>query len=547
MRPEKTSCVVLLATLFWPLGALAQTTAGDPRSLDERLTYFQIPEIIARAPGERTDRLNDLADVLGTHTFAFVYYALPPGAVGDSFKEFLQSAERTRVDRQIGSSLEGGSTSTVSRTGLAPLFAFALESGAVTQTVDQNVATVRANADGLIRFLSNREVIPGCAQNDPACDAPGPLKNLELSASLNVSGSGTNTLGGTTPGTNNSVDFAALINQRQFASATARYAVMNNRDPRSNAYRMKWLAWFQTNQAALSSAGADLVAYVAAVLKKVQTTDENDRTVVDINPANTYARWLADTRARLQSAPPTAADWQNVLHRQLTLLVDKMRALDPDFGARLADLSQAYVRYLALRRDLVSTLVTDPGLTLEYTFAEPAVQPKLHTVKVAYAFSPQGATGEPNPGTMTFNAALDYFQDPQPTGAQQNTSRWKDAQASVQFDRPLGPADSSARLSIGAFYQYQIHPGIITIPSGATTLPGASVPLPSIGSRLLAPPGSIYSAQAVLTIRLAGSGIEIPIGISWSNRTDLVSGNEVRGHIGLTFDSTPLLLMPSSK
>jgi hypothetical protein len=534
--------------LFWPVGVLAQTTPGDPRSLDERLTYFQIPEIIARPPAERTDRLNDLADVLGTHTFAFVYYALPAGAVSDSYKEFLQSAERTRVDRQIGSSAAGGgSTSIVSRTGLAPLFGFSLESGAVTQTVDQDVATVRANADGLIRFLSNQDVIPGCAQDDAACDAPGPLKNLELSASFNVSGAGTNSLSGTTPGTNNSVDFAALINQHQFASATARYAVMNNRDPRSNAYRMKWMAWFQANQAALASGGADLVGYVAAVLKKVQTTDENNRTVADTDPANIYARWLADTRARLQSAPPTAADWQNVLHQQLTLLVDKMRALDPDFGARLADLSAAYMRYLALRRDLASTLVTDPGLTLEYTFAEPAVQPRLHTVRVAYAFSPQGAPGQPNPGTMTFNAALDYFQDPQPTGAQQNTSRWKDAQASVQFDRPLGSADSSARLSFGAFYQYQIHPGIITIPSGATTPPGASIPLPSIGSRLLAPAGSIYAAQAVLTIRLAGSGVAIPIGISWSNRTELVPGNEVRGNIGLTFDSTPLLLMPGSK
>src|SRR5262249_37765981 len=117
----------------------------------------------------------------------------------------------------------------------------------------------------------------------------------------------------------------------------------------------------------------------------------------------------------------------------------------------------------------------------------------------------------------------------------------------LQFDRPLGPADSGAQLSVGAYYQYQIHSGIIMIPSDATTLPGTNIALPPTGTPILAQRGSIFVAQAVMTLRLSTSGLKVPIGISWSNRTELLPGNEVRGHIGFTFDSTPLSLLTGSK
>src|SRR5207249_5256249 len=91
----------------------------------------------------------------------------------------------------------GGSTSTVSKTGLVELLGFAWESGAVSPAIAQNVVTLRANADGLVRFASNQEIFPACGPSDPDCAAPGPLKDLELSASFNVSDAGTKTFNGT--------------------------------------------------------------------------------------------------------------------------------------------------------------------------------------------------------------------------------------------------------------------------------------------------------------------------------------------------------------
>jgi hypothetical protein len=54
-------------------------------------------------------------------------------------------------------------------------------------------------------------------------------------------------------------------------------------------------------------------------------------------------------------------------------------------------------------------------------------------------------------------------------------------------------------------------------------------------------------ADATVTVRTARNGVKIPVGFSWSNRTDLAKGSEFRGHIGLSFDSVPLLLLPRLK
>ncbi len=531
-RQFEIGCALCLCLLAYRAKPAAAEPQKDPRSIQERLFYFDIAGARLRNSPEK------LADVLGNEIWALVYYALPPSAVSDSFKQFLQTAEKTRVDKQVGSSATaGGSTSTVSKTGLVELLGFALESGAVSPTIEQNVVTLRANADGLVRFASNQEIFPACGPSDPDCAAPGPLKDLELSAAFNVSDAGTKTFKGTAPTTGGSVDFSAVLQRRPFGSATVRYAVDNNRDLRSKKYRENWLKWFQSNRSQLAAAGRDLLGFVNSVLLRVQ-----QQVAVGGN-LDVYTQWFQETQQALKQSR-SDQDVQETLQRRLDVLLEKMQSLDPEFDNRLQDLANAYFRYFALRRGLASTLITDPAWTLEYTYSQPMLQPNLHTVKVAYAFSPRGTPGAANPGTISFNAGLDFYRESQPAGTSLNTSRWKDAQAAVQFDRPLGPADSPAQLSLGAYYQYQIHPGILTIPSGATALPGTNSTLPPNGSQLLTQRGSIFAAQAILTVRIPASGLKVPVGISWSNRTELVKGNDVRGHVGFTFDSSPLFLLP---
>jgi hypothetical protein len=75
----------------------------------------------------------------------------------------------------------------------------------------------------------------------------------------------------------------------------------------------------------------------------------------------------------------------------------------------------------------------------------------------------------------------------------------------VQFDRPLGGSGAPATLSIGGGFQHDVATGFASV-----------------------------------TLHLPNSGVKVPIGISWSNRTELVTGTAIRGHIGFHFDTHTL-------
>ena len=101
-------------------------------------------------------------------------------------------------------------------------------------------------------------------------------------------------------------------------------------------------------------------------------------------------------------------------------------------------------------------------------------------------------------------------------------------------------ANGAVALTLGGYFQYQMSPALILIPPG-TTAPGG-VPLPGNATMLLAPKGTIAVAHASITLQIPNSGIRLPIGISWSNRTELVTGSEIRGHIGFSFDTHSVIL-----
>jgi len=53
--------------------------------------------------------------------------------------------------------------------------------------------------------------------------------------------------------------------------------------------------------------------------------------------------------------------------------------------------------------------------------------------------------------------------------------------------------------------------------------------------------GNLALFQATLTIPIKNTGVKIPLSLSWSNRTDLIRQNDVRGNIGLSFDLDTLI------
>ena len=542
--------------------ALALADSSDTRTNDQKLGGFDVARIgtLNHNTDDDKDRIADLL-VPDQNAMAFLFYALPPKTVSGAFKDFLKTIEAARVDQQLGANPSvGAASSTVAKAGVTSLVAFALESGAITQSIDQNVATLHANGDGLFRFLSNQEVIPSCISGE--CQASW-ARNLDLSASFNVNGSTTKTLTGQTAGTNMPVDVSALFDQHQFSSATVQYALQNQRDLRSKAYRDSFAKWFKQNKAQLHDAGRVLIRAVGDLLGPIEAPDNAPGAPL----SSPYSRWrvkMRDTVAAAAASDP--AKLADTIAAQLDDLIARMRQKDPLFDSKLQAAFQAYVSYFSTRDQLGRNMITTPQYMVQATYSEPRNQPKLFNAKFSYSRSPgskdpsecgngPSSTGavKPaaaadaqscgNPGTFTVNFGIDLYQKEQPTGVATNTSRFRDAQFALQFDRPLGPGTSPAQLSLGFYYQYQRNPGIFVIPTGATAIPGSGIPLTAAGTTVLTDTkGSLYVGQAVVTVQIPAAGLKIPIGISYSNHTDLLPGNEVRGHIGFTFNSEGPLL-----
>jgi len=543
MRPNQRVASVVAALVLASASQLAaQAPQPDPRTLNERLKYFQpqIEKVVATA-GADDVAIGALADVINVNMEAFAFYAMPPTVMRNSLKEFLLTAARTRVDEQLGAAPSGGGSSGVlSRTGLSSLFGFSLDSGAVTQTIDQNMATLRANVGGLARFLSNQDVFEGCDQSDFSCKTQRELNRAEFSASFNVGDPGSVSLKGATPGSTDQTGFLSSIGRKQFRSATFRIGILNGRDLGSTAYRQKWLAWLDQNRPKLAEAGQELLVPVNDVAELLKTK-RVDKQTVDGTHFGEYFLWREETRIKLKAAHGNDAMTREFLDAQLEDLLTRARKLDPDFDRKLQNVQAGYIHYAAISRDLASSIVTAPALTLEITYAEPALQPRTATINMAYAWS-LAPRRQVNPGTITAQFGATMFTSSQDVGAGAS-ARTRDVHLAVQFARPLGPANSAAQFSLGIYAQHQVAAGIINIPGDATTLPGTSIPLPPGSARLLTEKGTTCAVQALLTIRMLG-GVKVPIGVSWANRTDLVSGRDVRANIGFSLDTSQLLLFP---
>lgn len=530
MQPNTSSASHLTClTLLVAAPLFSQSAPVDP------LAAFNIKAKVDKADYD----LKKLANVLDDFPAEFLSYLRSPelGAFSATFKPMLQAVENGRVDEQGGASAAaGGVASAAEKAGLTGLLTAAMESGAMAQTLDQNLLTVRGNGEGLSRFLSGQDVLPVCtdARHDTSCD-PSPLNNLELTASFDVSKSNTQNVDGQNPLNGASLSAVLTSGKRQFSSATARYSIINSRDLRSAKYRTAWLDWYKANSAALARVGGDLLTALFDVSGPViKTTSPGD------SQKSVYKVWMEGAeKALTEVSPRTEAKVSAVFAHQLDLLVAEMRKLDPALDNKAVSARNAYSRYFANTRAGIA-LGNQPMLTVEASYSEPSLQPKLITSKFVFAWSPK-SKGTANSGTVTINGGISTYTKAQPKDTKGNTTVWRDAQFALQFDRPFGGANAPATLSFGTYIQYQMSPGLINIPSG-TVAPFTNIPLPGNATQLLAKQGTVAVAHASLTLQIPNSGIKVPIGISWSNRTELLTGSEIRGHIGFTFDTHSLLL-----
>lgn len=480
--------------------------------------------------------------------------------------QFMQTLDDSRTDKQVvAGSAAGGTGDAVAMPGLPGLIAYAVSTGVVTQTVNQNVVTLSANGEGLYRFIAGQN--PACsgtarqtddlnvAQIRDSCTAPTWANNLAISAAFNV-GTSSKTVTGQSAATGTMQSALASVNGKDFSSASARYAITNTRSPKSPESLTKFES--KVNPATYSrftGPGAQLLAYMSKLLRseisKEELADFHDEVpgfqIEDVrNPTiSVLDAWRALIGA-VGKGPQTAMEsGESPEVKSLRLGFELLARKDPSFEENFAQLSDAYIRFLA--RDAVTTAdqVYAPMLTADYTFSRPPLEPDLHTFTFVGAFSP-GAKNSTSPGTLTANLGVSMYAKSQPTDVKGNTGILRNAQAAVQFDRIWKASQTPVQVSLGGYIQYQVNPGIISVPSGST-IPGTSITVPGDAMTLLGPKGLIAVAESKITLHVPYIIAPIPLGFSYSNRTDLLKGSEVRAHIAFSFDTFSLATLAAGK
>ena len=99
-----------------------------------------------------------------------------------------------------------------------------------------------------------------------------------------------------------------------------------------------------------------------------------------------YEKWEVDTIAMLK---PVASpeEFSQVLAQQLDLLIDKMKAADPEFETRIITLRRAFMNYATVRDDLLRQIHSHRA-SFEYTNQHPLNQPNSSNFRFIYSHQP---------------------------------------------------------------------------------------------------------------------------------------------------------------
>jgi hypothetical protein len=433
----------------------------------------------------------------------------------------LQTANQLRTDQQLGAnSASSGTTSLVTKAGSAALLGMALDTGALTRSVNGATATVSANSDELYRVISGTH--PDCVINCKESGFESHFLNwLNLSASFALAQSSsttTSTSGQASGTTSTSVSSVAIpTGAGKLSAFTAKFQLINKYDPRSSAFLGNWSNQVTTLAPTAISAEGDAAALYAEMM--------NDAAFASMagapDDANLYAKAGADATGK-SLVDQFETGWNAAMSTVLK---------DPKLSADVSKLTQDQEAFRTAWLNSI-TAVAGQLLSVQYSFNKPLNQPQTHDVTIIYGHNFGAA------GSLTFNGAASLYNGALPAGASYGRVHY--GQVSGEYDRNLNNPQNSfqTQLSLAGYWQYQPQPSVLNIPAG-TVAPGTTIPLPNGTQEFVGTAGSLWVTQGSLTIKGPG-GVNIPLGVSWSNKTDLLQGSKVGGQVGISYNFSSL-------
>ncbi len=434
----------------------------------------------------------------------------------------LQTADQQRPDQQLGAnSNASGTASLVSKAGSAELLSLALDSGAVTQSVNGTTSTLSTNADQIFRLITKSDV--DCIVN---CKSLGWFENKVLNPitvlgtlSLSQESSATTATSGQASGTTPTQVSQVSIptGAGKLSGITARYELLNKFDPRTQQFKVAWAKQMPSLASQVKAIGTDTDAVTTALLahESFKSADSSE-----------YLDNLRQAAAADPSGQQLVAAFESFWNHFVTAEITDDSKLSAAVSRVMQDRGLYRQAWLKALQSAVGNL-----LTFEYDYNRPVNQPETNDFKLIYAYNFQTM------GMITFNGSVSIYGSA-PAGAKYGTLHY--GQVSAEYDQTVSGSGKSVQtqLSLAGYWQYQPSPSVLNIPAG-TVAPGTTIPLPNGTQEFVGTAGSLWVTQAKLTIKGSG-GIHIPIGVTWSNKTDLLQGSRVGGQVGISYNFSSL-------
>jgi hypothetical protein len=435
----------------------------------------------------------------------------------------VSATTQNRPDAQTtAAQTVNATTALVQKTGGPELLSFALESGTLTQSSTGNTSTVSGNLEGVLYTLVGM---------DPICfEQCGLMRNvlgdITTSATFTLNQQSTTSTSSTTPASSSSPPAGTAVTvpsaTGQFTGFTAKFRILNKFDPHSATFRNNWNAavkkdttYFTLANSLMKSNGT-----ISQAIFKVEDPGLDAEGVVLISDV-------------LSQPENIAADYDSYA----TDTYDNAKLGTQDLATYLQNYSQLAADWQNIRAQGIGTLAT-----IQYSYAKPMNQPETHTVTGIFSYAPKNSTAN---GLLTANLGTSIYGGAIPAGAKYGRLQY--GQASAEFDRILFSPSSTGpvNLNLAGYWQYQPNPSVLNI-TQANVAPGTTIAAPT--QVLVGSAGSLWVAQAQLQYKNK-SGLSIPFGVKWSNKTQLLTGNKVGAQIGISYDFSFLsnMLNPSSK
>jgi len=499
-----------------PQGAATQTDAKPIPELQGQISNLlgeitaKFSDLKKKEDQEKTGKsLEDLArtalgEVLNPrHAIPQYAVILADPAAAAAARTLKIEADESRVDKQIGSTSSGsGSTSLTSHGSVPAILGFAVENGGLQRSVSGTTITFRARPVQVIQALQ-RTPFDNAYSLIEKNGSIGLLNRFSFAVSFDTSrGNSSGTFTGST---------------NQVSAFTTTVDIYNHRDPRDKRNAGQWTSFQNGVGNQLAHSLYDAYGFLT------------DATSPFKKP---FDAWLAETISAL--VPPLAEGRDNDFSAALASRVSLFPPVPP--GLQYADplLKQLALNLEAMqsaRQNIFTYVAKSPILTFEYTDNVAAKAssgqmqlPDNSNFKLIFE---KGLNGG---GSFTSNFSATIFNS-KPTGVVANQLR--DLQASFQVDIPVNtsfPKLGNVVASLSGKYEHIPSDSFVGMVQGVT-------PITSDATLK----GNLGIGQAKITFPVKGSGVKIPLSITWANRTELIKEKDVRGNIGITFDMDTII------